>query len=152
MSERRADGPRTRVPVDQLYQFYRNEVKHEDDLIGQRINWFMAGQAFLLVALAIVHKGEAAMPTPGNNPFFPMVPIVALIASVFIFAGVIAGTVALAHWRTAVRNLVRENPDLPYVHNEAWIVPAAWSGPIITPLAFIAAWLFLLAHGYGVLR
>ena len=150
MSERSADGPRT-VPVDQLYQLYRAEVKHEDDLIGQRINWFMAGQAFLLVALAIVHKGDEAMPSPTNNPFFPMVPIVALIASVFIFAGVIAGTVALAHWRTAVRKLVREHPTLPYVHNEAWIVPTAWSGPLITPLAFIAAWLYLLAHGYGLL-
>ncbi|MBM3218976.1 MAG: hypothetical protein FJZ38_09895 [Candidatus Rokubacteria bacterium] len=150
MSEQRADGPRP-LPVDQLYQFYRYEVKHEDDLIGQRINWFMAGQAFLLVALAIVHKGDAAMPSPINNPFFPMVPIVALIASVFIFAGVIAGTVALGHWRTAVRKLVREYPDLPYVQNEAWIVPAAWSGPLVTPLAFIAAWLYLLAHGYGIL-
>ena len=150
MSERRADRT-SAVPVDQLYQFYRAEVKHEDDLIGQRINWFMAGQAFLLVALAIVHKGDEAMPSPTNNPFFPMVPIVALIASVFIFAGVIAGTVALAHWRTAVRNLVREHPGLPYVQNEAWIVPAAWSGPLITPLAFIAAWLYLLAYGYGLI-
>jgi hypothetical protein len=148
MNERAGRG--RALPVDQLYQFYRAEVKHEDDLIGQRINWFMAGQAFLLVALAIVHKGDEAMPSPINNPFFPMVPIVALIASVFIFAGVIAGTVALAHWRTAVRNLVREHPDLPYVQNEAWIVPAAWSGPLITPLAFIAAWLYLLAHGYGI--
>ena len=151
MSEGSADRPRT-LPVDQLYQFYRAEVKHEDDLIGTRINWFMAGQAFLLVALAIVHKGEEAMPSPTNNPFFPMVPIVALIASVFIFAGVIAGTFALAHWRTKVRELVRAYPELPYVQNEPWIVPAAWSGPLITPLAFIGAWLYLLGYGYGILH
>ena len=139
------------VSVEQEYLFYRAEVKHEDDLIGQRINWFMASQAFLLTALAIAHKGETNMPSPTNNPFFPLVPIVALIASMFIFAGVIAGTVALSNWRARVRELVREHPQLPYVKNEAWIVPAAWSGPLVTPLAFISAWLYLLAHGYGMI-
>jgi hypothetical protein len=140
------------MTVDQLYQFYRAEVKHEDDLIGQRISWFMASQAFLLTALAIAHKGETAMPSGKNNPFFPMVPIVALVASILIFAGVIAGTVALAHWRTKLRRLVSEYPELPYVRNEPWIVPAAWSAPLIIPLAFISAWVYLLAHGYGILH
>jgi hypothetical protein len=31
-------------------------------------------------------------------------------------------------------------------------VPAAWSAPLALPLVFIGAWLFLLAHGYGVIR
>ena len=43
------------------YATLRNEVKHEDDLIGQRVSWFMASQAFLLVSLAIAHKGEVAV-------------------------------------------------------------------------------------------
>src|SRR5438067_4556531 len=51
------------VPAAEQYATLRNEVKHEDDLIGQRISWFMASQAFLLVSLAIAHKGETDMPT-----------------------------------------------------------------------------------------
>ena len=137
------------VPAAELYQVLRAEVKHEDDLIGQRVNWFTASQAFLLVSLAIAHKGETAMPNPLNNTFFPMVPVVALCSSVLIFAGVVAGIVALAQWRGRLRRLARRHPELPYVKYDYLIVPAAWSAPILMPLVFILAWLFLLAHGYG---
>jgi hypothetical protein len=139
------------VPAAELYSVLRAEVKHEDDLIGQRVNWFTASQAFLLVSLAIAHKGETDMPTPVNNIFFPMVPVVALCSSFLIFAGVIAGIFALAQWRGRLRRLARRHPELPYVKYDQFIVPAAWSAPIFMPLVFILAWLFLLAHGYGVI-
>lgn len=140
------------VPAAELYQVLRAEVKHEDDLIGQRVNWFTASQAFLLVSLAIAHKGETSMPNPANNTFFPMVPVVALCSSFLIFAGVVAGIVALAQWRGRLRRLARRHPELPYVKYDTFIVPAAWSAPLLMPLVFILAWLFLLAHGYGLIR
>ena len=141
-------GDRPDPAVLELYQTLRNEVKHEDDLIGQRVNWFTASQAFLLVSLAIAHKGETAMPTPVNNHLFPLVPIVALSASIFIFLGVIAGISALAQWRGRLRRLTQENPWLPRLIHDWWIVPAAWSAPIALPLIFISAWVVLLVHGY----
>lgn len=140
------------VPAAELFQVLRTEVKHEDDLIGQRVNWFTASQAFLLVSLAIAHKGETSMPTPANNNLFPLVPIVALSSSVLIFFGVIAGIGALAQWRGRLKRLAQRHPELPYVKYEKLIVPAAWSAPILLPVVFIGAWLFLLAHGYGWLR
>ena len=139
------------VPAAELYQVLRAEVKHEDDLIGQRVNWFTASQAFLLVSLAIAHKGETDMPNPVNNTLFPLVPIVALSSSVLIFAGVIAGIFALAQWRGRLRRLSRRHPELPYVRYDQFIVPAAWSAPVLMPIVFIIAWLFLLAHGYGII-
>jgi hypothetical protein len=132
-----------------LYQTFRNEVKHEDDLIGQRVNWFTASQAFLLVSLAIAHKGETAMPTPANNNLFPLVPVVALSSSIFIFIGVIAGIAALAQWRARLRQLAGQHPWLPRLIHDRWIVPAAWSAPILLPLVFIGAWLYLLVLGYA---
>lgn len=140
------------VPAAELYQVLRAEVKHEDDLIGQRVNWFTASQAFLLVSLAISHKGETEMPNPLNTTLFPIVPIVALSSSVLIFAGVIAGMVALAQWRARLRRLARRHPELPYVKYERLIVPAAWSAPLIMPVVFIVAWAYLLAYGYGIIR
>jgi hypothetical protein len=133
------------------YATLRNEVKHEDDLIGQRVSWFMASQAFLLVSLAIAHKGETDMPTSANNNLFPLVPVVALVASILIFLGVLAGTMALQQWRVRLKDLAARHPELPYVKYESFIVPAAWSGPLVAPLAFIAAWLYLLLYGYGCL-
>jgi len=148
MDEREAADSLPETPPHELFLVLRNEVKHEDDLIGQRLNWFTASQAFLLVSLAIAHKGETAMPTPANNNLFPLVPIVALSSSILIFAGVIAGIGALAQWRARLRALARRHPELPYVAYEKLIVPAAWSAPLVMPLVFISAWVFLLAHGY----
>lgn len=136
------------VPTAELYHVLRNEVKHEDDLIGQRVNWFTASQAFLLVSLAIAHRGETDMPTPANNTLFPLVPIVALSSSILIFLGVIAGIGALAQWRGRLRALARRHPELPYVKYEHLIVPAAWSAPVLLPVVFILAWIYLLVVGY----
>jgi hypothetical protein len=152
MDEREAADRRPETPTHELFLVLRNEVKHEDDLIGQRLNWFTASQAFLLVSLAIAHRGETDMPTPLNNTLFPLVPIVALSSSILIFLGVIAGIAALAQWRARLRRLAYRHPELPYVAYEKFIVPAAWSAPLALPLVFIGAWLFLLAHGYGVIR
>jgi hypothetical protein len=136
------------VPPAELYQVLRNEVKHEDDLIGQRVSWFTASQAFLLVSLAIANRGETDMPSPANNILFPIVPIVALSSSILIFVGVIAGIGALAQWRGRLRAVARRHPELPYVKYERLIVPAAWSAPLLLPVVFILAWLYLLVVGY----
>ena len=131
-----------------LYEVIRSEIKHEDDLIGQRVSWFTASQAFLLTALAIAHQGKTDLPTPSNNALFPLIPIVALCSSVVIFCGVIGGIAALSQWRARLRELASRLPDLPRLLNDRWIVSLGWSAPIVLPLVFIVAWVYLLAHGY----
>jgi hypothetical protein len=132
-----------------LYDIVRSEIKHEDDLIGQRVSWFTASQAFLLTALAIAHQGKTTLPTTSNNALFPLVPIVALCSSVLIFCGVVAGIAALAQWRARLRMLAARYPDLPRLANDRWIVVLGWSAPLVLPLVFIVAWVYLLAHGLG---
>jgi hypothetical protein len=134
----------------QLYEVIRSEIKHEDDLIGQRVSWFTAAQAFLLTALAIAHQGKTTLPSATNNPLFPLIPIVALCASVLIFCGVIAGIAALFQWRARLHELTSRQPELPSLRNDAWIMAMGWSAPIALPLVFIIAWTYLLLHGYRV--
>ena len=131
-----------------LYEVIRSEIKHEDDLIGQRLSWFTASQAFLLTALAIAHQGKSALPTPANNHLFPLVPIVALCSSVLIVFGVIAGIAALSQWRARLRVLVSRHPDIPRLANDGWIVTMGWSAPLVLPLVFIVAWTYLLIRGF----
>jgi len=131
-----------------LYEVIRSEIKHEDDLIGQRVSWFTASQAFLLTALAIAHQGKTDLPTSSNNALFPLIPIVALCSSIVIFCGVIAGIAALSQWRARLRELAGRLPDLPRLLNDRWIVILGWSAPIVLPLVFIVAWAYLLAHGF----
>jgi hypothetical protein len=133
----------------QIFEIIRSEIKHEDDLIGQRVSWFTASQAFLLTALAIAHQGKATLPTPANNALFPLIPVVALCSSVLIFCGVVAGISALSQWRARFRDLVSRHPDAPRLLNDDWIVAMGWSAPLVLPLVFIVAWVYLLAHGYS---
>jgi hypothetical protein len=133
----------------QLYEIIRSEIKHEDDLIGQRVSWFTASQAFLLTALAIAHQGKTTLPTTANNALFPLIPIVALCASILIFCGVMAGIGALFQWRARLHALTSRHPELPRLRNDGWIMGLGWSAPIALPLVFIVAWTYLLAHGYS---
>ena len=135
--------------TQQLFETIRSEIKHEDDLIGQRVSWFTASQAFLLTALAIAHQGRTTLPTPSNNALFPLIPIVALASSVLIFCGVIAGIAALSQWRAHLRDLMERRPDLPRLMNDGWIMAMGWSAPVALPLVFIIAWVYLLSHGYS---
>ena len=131
-----------------LFQIIRSEIKHEDDLIGQRVSWFTASQAFLLTALAIAHQGKTTLPTTANNALFPLIPIVALASSLLIFCGVLAGIAALFQWRAKLHAVVLRVPELPRLANDGWIMALGWSAPIALPLVFIVAWVYLLAHGY----
>jgi hypothetical protein len=134
-----------------LCEVIRSEIKHEDDLIGQRVSWFTASQAFLLTALAIAHQGRTTLPTPTNNALFPLIPIVALCSSLLIFAAVIAGIAALQQWRRRFQILAAEDPGVPRLLNDGWIMVLGWSAPLALPVVFIIAWIYLLVHGYSAL-
>ena len=132
-----------------IFDIIRSEIKHEDDLIGQRVSWFTASQAFLLTALAIAHQGKTTLPTPATNALFPLIPIVALCSSVLILCGVVAGIAALFQWRARFRDLADGHPEVPRLLNDGWIMAMGWSAPLVLPLVFIVAWVYLLAHGYS---
>ena len=134
---------------DVLFQTIRSEIKHEDDLIGQRVSWFTASQAFLLTALAIAHHGETTLPSPTNNALFPLIPFVALASSVLIFFGVLAGIAALFQWRSRLLALAAQYPAAPRLHREGWIMALGWTVPVALPLVFIIAWMYLLVQGYS---
>ena len=135
--------------TEALFQTIRSEIKHEDDLIGQRVSWFTASQAFLLTALAIANRGEVRLPSPTNNALFPLIPFVALASSVLIFVGVLAGIAALFQWRARLLMLASRYPDVPRLHRESWIMALGWTVPIALPLVFIVAWVYLLVQGYS---
>jgi hypothetical protein len=134
--------------IERLFQTIRSEIKHEDDLIGQRVSWFTASQAFLLTALAIANQGKSTLPSPANNALFPLIPIVALSSSILIFCGVLAGIGALFQWRARLQALARRHPEAPSLAHDSWIMALGWGVPVALPVVFIVAWLYLLVYGY----
>ena len=78
-----------------------------------------------------------------------LIPIVALCSSILIFCGVVAGIAALSQWRARLRELADIHPDLPRLMHDSWIMAMGWSAPVVLPLVFIVAWVYLLVHGYA---
>ena len=132
------------------YKAVRDEIAREDNLTGTRLNWFIMSQAFLLSALAIAHSGyDEHFPNPHNDYFFPLIPILALATCVLIMLGIIGGAVAIRRWRRLVRQMIRQDPSLPAIGRDGFIMRLGWSAPLLLPMLFLLAWSFLLVAGYS---
>lgn len=129
------------------FKVIRDEITHEDNLMSNRLNWFTASQSFLLTALAIAHKGDVAMPTRANDYLFPLVPIIAVFSCLLILAGILAGVAVLRGWRKKLIELEAQDVTLPSLGNNHRIDLLGWSAPVLLPLIFLVAWIYVLARG-----
>jgi len=77
-----------------VYRAYREQIEHEDDLIGLRIGWFIAAEALLFatygVVLAVQQAGAIRGTVPIDHRVFTMVPILGMTMAVLVGAGVAA--------------------------------------------------------------
>jgi hypothetical protein len=132
------------------YRLIRDEIVHEDGLIGQRLGWFLASQAFLLAALATANGSERRMPAWSTNYFFPLIPLVAILSCLLIFGGLLAGVATLQRWRRLMKTPEYHNILLfPRVARDAWIIRLGWAAPVALPVIFLVAWAYLLVQGIG---
>jgi hypothetical protein len=49
----------------QYYRIIRSQIEHEDNLINQRLSWFVAAQAFLFSAYAILLNAPSQLRVAG---------------------------------------------------------------------------------------
>lgn len=137
-------------PLFTRYRLIRDEIVHEDGLIGQRLGWFLASQAFLLSALATANGAERRMPAWSTNYFFPLVPLVAIVSCLLIFADLLAGVATLQRWRRLMKTLEYSDiHSLPRVARDTWIIRLGWDAPVSLPVIFLLAWLYVLLQGIG---
>jgi len=130
------------------YKAIRDEIAHEDNLTGTRLNWFIASQAFLLSALAIAHTNKDQRPPgPGNDFYFPLVPLLAIASCILILLGIIGGAVAIRRWRRLLNQMIRQDPSLPAIGHDGWIMRFGWSAPLLLPIVFLVAWSYVLVAG-----
>lgn len=130
------------------YRLIRDEIVHEDGLIGWRLGWFMASQAFLLTALAAANAGGGRMPAWSTNYFFPLVPLIAIVSCLLIFAGLLAGVTALRGWRRLMNSPEYDDIHrMPRIAHDTWIIRFGWAAPITLPVVFLTAWVYVLVQG-----
>ena len=141
------------ISIHEYYTIIRGQIEHEDNLIGQRLSWFVAAQSFYFTAYAIVIsniRGDHTSWVGGQmRLLLLMVPIVAILTSLLIYATVIAGLVAMAKLRDLYRQFAtrEEAAGLPPVQGYRRTQVLGQAAPMLLPGIFIAIWLILLIHG-----
>jgi len=131
------------------YQAVRSQIEHEDNLVSQRLSWFLASQAFLFTAYAISLNG----PTPLHfqnleaqaKLLMVLLPVLALSSAFLIWVSVLAGLWAMRTLRIVFERSAGKLPaQLPSVQTTGRALLAGQLGPVFIPPMFIAVWLILL--------
>ncbi|HEU4342280.1 MAG TPA: hypothetical protein VFU31_11985 [Candidatus Binatia bacterium] len=135
----------------QYYQIIRSQIEHEDNLINQRLSWFVAAQAFLFSAYAILLN---ALPQVGVQRFaaqqellFSLIPLVAIGVSILIYITVIAAMLAMANLRRLLKTHMEDSALLPPVQGYRQTFLLGQATPILIPFLFMSSWMVLLIRG-----
>ena len=135
-------------PVD-YYQIIRHRLEHEDGLIVQRLSWLVASQSFLFSAYAITLNGMVVTGVrypEQQERFLRLVPAVGLLTCVLIYVTILAAVRSMAGLRA---EFLKQHPDgvagLPPLQSARKIRDLGFAAPLVLPLVFVAAWLYLLA-------
>ena len=88
------------------------EIRHEDELVGQRMTWLVISQSFLFgTFVALVGQKGVVGPAAGAvKLLLLLVPLVAVLLPVVLLVAMGAAFYAMAQWR-AERNRLCEMPE-----------------------------------------
>ena len=131
------------------YLFFREEMRHEDNLINQRVSWLIGSQAFLLGGFATLISAASTVPASSLDKIkgFMVVglPVTGILGVAANYVTILA---AVMHVRS-VRNLVINSPpsQMPSLKNWGTLqLRMGLFGPLVTPLIFLSFWGIILAR------
>lgn len=125
--------------INDMYERYRSELAHEDDLINQRLGWFFVAQSLLFAGLGVALKQNICT-------LSEIVIGVGFISSLLVLISVIAAVGAFFHWRSLMtqemNSLSVRNEEYPHLMRSGVIMIAGFVAPIGLPVLFMMAWAF----------
>jgi hypothetical protein len=134
----------------QYYQIIRSQIEHEDNLINQRLSWFVASQAFLFSAYAILLNAPSQVREEGfatqREILFFLIPLVAIGVSILIYITVIAAMLAMANLRRLLKTHLDDSALLPPVQGYRQTFLLGQATPILIPFLFMISWIVLLIN------
>ena len=127
-----------------------SEIKHEDDLIGQRTTWLVMSQSFLFGAfVALVGQtGGVSAAARLAKLLLIVIPLVGVMLPILVLAAVGAAMYAISQWR-AERNRIFEMPeakqlDWPRLENRGLVTVLGQLLPVAVSVGFALAWIVIL--------
>jgi hypothetical protein len=133
------------------YNQMRSQIEHEDNLVTQRLNWFLTSQSFLFTAYAIVFNG---MPAATNENLatrallLRVIPAIAIIAGVLIVIAIFGGVLVMRKLRVGFlpyRDQAAAN--LPPLQGSSLTLAMGTLAPTVLPLVFVFVWAMLIMRG-----
>jgi hypothetical protein len=153
MSDATVSDADTTIAPEHYYSIVRGQIEHEDNLIGQRLSWFVAAQSFLFTAYAIVVSNSGpnhtALIIDKMRLLLLIIPSTAILTCALIYVTIVAGILAIAD----LRRLYRKHADyeatvgLPPVQGYRQTQILGQAAPLFVPLVFLAVWIILLGRG-----
>jgi hypothetical protein len=136
----------------QYYQIIRSQIEHEDNLINQRLSWFVAAQAFLFSAYAILLNAPSQVRLQSfakqQEILFSLIPLVAIGVSILIYVTIIAATLAMANLRRLAKNYFEDNALLPPIQGYRKTFLLGQATPILIPFLFMSSWIVVLFKSF----
>ncbi len=146
MDERTSTHPA--VSAIDFYRLIRGQIEHEDNLITQRLSWFLASQAFLFSAFAIVLNAplQSRFGDRVQIVFFKLIPIIAIAVGLLIWLAIWGGILAMRRLRVMLhaRSDLADFPMIQGPRHTRWMGLGA---PVFLPPVFAAVWAALLFVG-----
>jgi hypothetical protein len=132
----------------EYYQIIRSQIEHEDNLINQRLSWFVAAQAFLFSAYAILLNAPPQVRLQSfatqQEILFSLIPLVAIGVSILIYITVIAALLAMANLRRLLKNHMEDSALFPPVQGYRQTLLLGQATLILIPFVFMSSWIVLL--------
>ncbi|MGD0880251.1 MAG: hypothetical protein ABSB09_01595 [Acidimicrobiales bacterium] len=140
-----------REPTNQshrLYTVYRGQIEHEDNLIGHRIDWLLAAEAFLFVGyeVALGFRGITTYTGLAGSAHVTIyvLPVLGMALAILAQAGILAATGRLNQLRKQFKVNVGKLEKYPHITSQkAHRNYGQLQALCVAPLVFLA-WMVIL--------
>jgi len=133
--------------MDGPYWAFRAQIEHEDHLVGIRISWLMAAEAFLFAAYATAlavpaHAAHAGFQVTAVR-LYEWLPIVGILLAAFVFLAVTAALMRLGELHRDFKRSVGKIHGYPKVTSKKLQRMTGRIPGVFAPLVVIIAWSFV---------
>jgi hypothetical protein len=127
-----------------------SEIKHEDDLISQRMTWLVISQSFLFgtfVAVLALERGTS-MAAAFAKLLIVVIPLVGVLLPIVILLALYAAASAIQQWRAEHDRLCAlpegKALDWPRLKHRTSVVLLGHLLPVSVAVGFILTWVSII--------
>lgn len=145
------ENPPSNLSLLERYNQVRSQIQHEDNLVTQRLNWFLTSQSFLFTAYAIVFNGMPSVTDENlvrHSLLMKAIPLIAILAGGLIMIAIVGGIFVMRNLRSGFAQFREQARDLglPPLQGSGYTLAMGSIAPILLPLVFVVVWAILITR------